>query len=79
MLEYNEFAYKKTKDHRKLEHRLQKKAMFQSHMHEITDKKTAYNEGWLYLDLWFVKSLPWPIEIDGSKLSFYRNIVRQNV
>jgi hypothetical protein len=36
------------------------------------------------LDLWFYKSLPWPIEIDGSKiffiaLSFYRNIVRQNV
>jgi len=26
-----------------------------------------------------VKSLPWPIEIDGSKLSFYRNIVHQNV
>jgi hypothetical protein len=24
--------------------------------------------------LWFVKSLPWPIEIDGSKLSFYCNI-----
>jgi len=28
-----------------------------------------------YLDLWFVKSLPWlVIEIHGSKLSFYRNI-----
>jgi len=27
-----------------------------------------------YLDLWFVKSLPWPIEIHGAKISFYRNI-----
>jgi len=33
-----------------------------------------------YLDLWFLKSLPWlVIEIHGSKISFYRNIVRQNV
>jgi len=24
--------------------------------------------------LWFVKSLPWPLDIRGSKLSFYRNI-----
>jgi len=28
---------------------------------------------------WFDKSLPWPKEIHGSKISFYRNIVRQNV
>jgi len=27
----------------------------------------------------FVKSLPWPLDIHGSKISFYRNIVRQNV
>jgi len=27
-----------------------------------------------YLDLWFVKSLPGPIEVDGSKLSFFRNV-----
>jgi len=24
--------------------------------------------------LWFIKSLPWPLDIRGSKLSFYRNI-----
>ncbi len=24
-------------------------------------------------------ALPWSIEINGSKISFYRNIVRQNV
>jgi len=24
--------------------------------------------------LWFVKSLPWPLDIHGSELSFYRNI-----
>ncbi len=41
MLAYNEFAYKKTKDHRELhvEDRFQKKAIFQSHMHEIADKR----------------------------------------
>jgi len=27
----------------------------------------------------FVKSLPWPLNIHGSKIYFYRNIVRQNV
>ncbi len=27
-----------------------------------------------YLDLWFVKSLPWPIEVNASKISFYRNL-----
>jgi hypothetical protein len=26
------------------------------------------------LDLWFVKRLPWPLDIHGSKLYFYRNI-----
>jgi len=25
----------------------------------------------------FVKCLPWPFDIHGSKISFYRNIVRQ--
>ncbi len=29
----------------------------------------------VYLDF-FVKSLPWPIEIRGSKISFYRNIAK---
>jgi len=48
MLEYNEFAYKKTKDYCKLEDRFQKKAIFQSHIREIADKKIAYNEGLLY-------------------------------
>ena len=28
----------------------------------------------MYLELFIVKSLPWPIEIDGSKLYFYCNI-----
>ncbi len=30
---------------------------------------------------WFVvrKSLPWPIEVNASKIYFYHNIVRQNV
>jgi len=49
MLEYNEFAYKKTNDHCKLEDRFQKKAIFQSHIRKFPDKKTAYNEGRLYL------------------------------
>jgi len=43
MLAYNEFAYKKTNDHCKLEDRFQKKANFS--IREIADKKTAYNEG----------------------------------
>jgi len=34
---------------RKLEERFQKKAIFQLHIREIADKKTAYNEGRLYL------------------------------
>jgi len=45
MLEYNEFAYKKTNNHCKLEDRFQKKAIFQSHICKVADKKTAYNEG----------------------------------
>ncbi len=28
----------------------------------------------MFLDLFFVKSLPWPLAIHGSKLSFYRKI-----
>jgi len=28
-----------------------------------------------YLDL--LKSLPWPLEIHGAKISFYRNVVRK--
>jgi len=49
MLEYNEFAYKKTYDHYKLEDTIHKKAIFQSHILEFADKKTAYNEGRLHL------------------------------
>ncbi len=48
-LAYNKFAYKKTKDNCKLEDRSQKKAISGSHLLEIADKKTAYNEGRLYL------------------------------
>jgi hypothetical protein len=43
-LAYNKFAYKKTKDDCKLDDRFQKKGHFW-----IADKKTAYNEGRLYL------------------------------
>jgi len=46
-LKYYEFAYIKTKDYCKLEDRFQKKAIFQLHIHEIADKKSAYNEGCL--------------------------------
>ncbi len=49
MLTYNEFAYKKTYDHCKLEDRFQKKAIFQSNIRKFADKKTAYNEGRLYM------------------------------
>ncbi len=38
----NMLAYKKTYDHYKLEDTIQKKAIFQSHILEFTDKKTAY-------------------------------------
>jgi hypothetical protein len=31
------------------------------------------------LELFFVKSFPWPLDIHGSKLSFYLNIVRKNI
>jgi len=49
------------------------------------DKKLSLSYGfqWLtkvrslrnikYLDLWFIKSLPWPIEINTSKIYFYLN------
>jgi len=35
----------------------------------------------IYFDLFFVKSLPWRLDIHGhgSKIYFYRNIVRENV
>jgi len=32
-----------------------------------------------YLDLWFVKSLPRPIEIHGANISFYRNIFLMHI
>ncbi len=52
MLEYNEFAYKKTNNHCKLEDGFQKKkAIFQSNIRIFADKKTAYNEGHLYFAL----------------------------
>jgi len=48
-LAYNEFAYKKNKDDCILEDRFQKEGHSGSHIHEIEDKKTAYNEGRLYI------------------------------
>jgi len=36
--------------------------------------KVSSEKSVMYLDLILVKSSPWPLEIDGSKLSFYRNI-----
>jgi len=38
-LAYNEFAYKKTKDYCKLEHRFQKKVISGSHISKIADKQ----------------------------------------
>ncbi len=46
---YNKFAYKKTKDYCKLKDRFQKKAISGLHEREIANKKTAYNEGHLYI------------------------------
>jgi len=54
-LAYNEFEYKKTKDYWKSEERFQKKAIFQLHIRKIVDKKTAYNEGRLYLVSYRIK------------------------
>ena len=51
MFAYNEFAYKKPNDHRKLEDRFQKKAIFQFHIRKFADKNTAYNEDHLYVKL----------------------------
>jgi len=51
MLPYNEFAYKKTYNHCKLEDRFQKKVIFQLHIHKFTDKMTAYKEGRLYINI----------------------------
>jgi len=48
MLTYDEFTYKKTNNHCKLEDKFQKKAIFQLHIREFADKKTAYNEDRLY-------------------------------
>ncbi len=58
-----EFAYKKTKDFRKLEDRFQKKAIFQTQKHKIADKKTAYNEGCLYLRIQTYLDLTYLIRI----------------
>ena len=49
VLAYNEFADKKTRDDCKLEDRSRKMTNSQSHIREIADKKTTYNEGRLYL------------------------------
>jgi len=41
--------------------------------------KVSSEKNVMYLELIFVKSLPRPLDIHGSKLSFYRNIVCENV
>jgi len=46
---------------------------------ELLKTKVSSEKNVVYLELIFVKSLPWPLDIHGIKLSFYRNIVRQNV
>jgi len=48
-LVYNEFAYKRPNITINLRIGSRKKAIFQLHIHEIADKKTACNEGRLYL------------------------------
>jgi len=47
-LEYNEFTFKKIEGGCTLGDGIPKKGNTQSHMHEISEKKTAYNEGRLY-------------------------------
>jgi len=66
MLAYNEFAYKKTNDHYKLEDRFQKKGHFSI---TITDKKTAFNEGRLYSNKILVDHLQ--IELPINQLFYF--------
>ncbi len=69
----NRLAYKNTKDDCKLEDRFQKKAISGSHIHEIADKKTAYNEGRLYLFVLFLrkrlKRLSYSVELQQKDSS----------
>ncbi len=51
MLAYNKFAYIITTDDSKSEDRLHKKGQFFLYIYEITNKKTAYNKGQVYLNL----------------------------
>jgi len=44
----NSHVKRPSKDDCKLEDRFQKKAISRSHIREIADKKTAYNEGHLH-------------------------------
>ncbi len=48
---YGFMVYKKTTDYCKLEEMFQKKAISGSHIREIADKNTTYNEGRLYVRL----------------------------
>ena len=47
-LAYNEFTFEKANNDCKLEDRFQNKAISQSDICKIADKKTAYNDGRLY-------------------------------
>ncbi len=49
MLSHNQFAYKKTKNDCKVEDRYQKSDQFSVAFTQNRSKKTAYNEGRLYL------------------------------
>ncbi len=57
MLAYNEFTYKKTYNHCKLEDRFQKKGHF-----SIACKKTAYNEVQLYVLFYPMEALKTDID-----------------
>jgi len=53
------------------------KKITSSHMFQIPTK-VSFEKTYLYLFFvyvpWFFKGLPWPIEIHGTKIYFYRNI-----
>jgi hypothetical protein len=67
---------KKTQDYHKLEDRFQKKAIFQSHIPEIADKKTAYKEGCLYIKMYWVDICldMFSLEKDRTSLKFWVEI-----
>ncbi len=46
---------------------------------KVSSKKHALNCIVCLFTLIFYESLPWPLDVHGSKISYYHNIVRQNV